>query len=70
MEDYNKMIISNSLGRNKIENFPVQSNSNVFIRSDGFHKIIKGFSSNKAKAQEEVINNNFRASSGLKRYAK
>jgi hypothetical protein len=65
------MIISNSLGKNKIEGFPIQSNSNVFIRSDGFHKIIKGLSSNKPKVQEEVVQNNLRASSsGLRKYAK
>lgn len=41
------MIISNSLGKNKIDSFP--SSSTLLLRSDGFKKVVKGLSASKAQ---------------------
>lgn len=43
------MLISNSISKNKIESLSSSSNSNVFMRSDGFKKVVKGFSTSKIK---------------------
>lgn len=43
------MIISNSIGKNKIDCFSSSGTSNVFMRSDGFKKIVKGVSATKIK---------------------
>ncbi len=46
------MLISNSLGKNKIEYLSTSSGSNVFLRSDGFKKVVKGLSTTKSKIPE------------------
>lgn len=42
------MLISNSINKNKIENMGA---SNVLMRSDGFKKLLKGYSANKLKVE-------------------
>lgn len=63
------MIISNSLGKNKIDSF---STANVFMKSDGFRKIAQRFSSNKIKAPppEEKPQHKLHTSSGFRRITK
>lgn len=46
------MLISNSLGKNKIECLSASSTSNVFMRSDGFKKVVKGLSATKTRIPE------------------
>ena len=46
------MIISNSIGKKKVENLSNSVSSTVFLRSDGFRKVVKGFSSNKIRIPE------------------
>ena len=46
------MLISSSLGKNKIDSLTNSVGSNVFMRSDGFKKVVKGFSVSKVKAPE------------------
>lgn len=70
MEYYNKMIISNSLGKNKIDSFTNSSSSNVFMRSDGFRKVVKGLSATKIKIPEENTHAKLHTSAGLRKYTK
>lgn len=62
------MIISNSLGKNRVENLRT-STPNVFGRSDGFKTITKGFSTNKLKAKE-TNKHKLHTSSGFRRHSK
>lgn len=67
------MLISNSVSKNKIEGLLTTSSSNsIFMRSDGFRKVIKGFSTVKSKIPEEAPQNHSKlhTSSGFRRFTK
>ena len=59
------MIISNSIGKSKGQDFSTASSSNVFMRSDGFRKVVKGVSACKTKIPEEMMHNKIQTSSGF-----
>jgi hypothetical protein len=64
------MLISNSIGKSKADPPAMTSSSNIFMRSDGFKKVIKGFSANKIKASDESTYIKIHTSSGFRRLTK